>query len=142
MVRHGSLRRRDEGPELNDCSGERARRFVRRRLRFRPRSHVALSTTKSVFHSLREIGPLRIVGDARACRPCCALARTASSSTRATEPRHVHVERDDAVAKFWLEPVRLERSSGFGSAELRRIRRLVLANRDTILRAWYAYFTD
>lgn len=59
-----------------------------------------------------------------------------------TEPRHVHVERDDAVAKFWLEPVRLQRNSGFGSAELRRLRRLVLANRETILRAWNAYFTN
>lgn len=26
------------------------------------------------------------------------------------EPPHVHVERDEKVAKFWLRPVRLERS--------------------------------
>jgi hypothetical protein len=31
------------------------------------------------------------------------------------EPEHVHVERDDRVAKFWLDPVRLQRSGGFGS---------------------------
>ena len=29
------------------------------------------------------------------------------------EPPHVHVERDDRVATFWLDPVRLERSGGF-----------------------------
>jgi hypothetical protein len=27
------------------------------------------------------------------------------------EPPHVHVERDDCEAKFWLDPVRLERKS-------------------------------
>ena len=58
------------------------------------------------------------------------------------EPPHVHVERDDAVAKFWLEPVRLQQSTGFHRIELQRIHRLVLANRDTILRCWNAYFAS
>ena len=58
------------------------------------------------------------------------------------EPRHVHVERDDAVAKFWLEPIRLQESTGFRRAELRRMERLVLANRGAILSAWDAYFTS
>ncbi len=29
------------------------------------------------------------------------------------EPAHIHVERDDQTAKFWLQPVRVERSRGF-----------------------------
>ena len=29
------------------------------------------------------------------------------------EPEHIHVERDDNIAKFWLDPVRLEASGGF-----------------------------
>lgn len=29
------------------------------------------------------------------------------------EPPHIHVERDENHAKFWLDPVRLEESSGF-----------------------------
>jgi hypothetical protein len=37
------------------------------------------------------------------------------------EPPHVHVERDDCEAKFWLDPVRLQRSFGFSASELRRI---------------------
>lgn len=37
------------------------------------------------------------------------------------EPAHVHVERDDSVAKFRLMPARLSRSGGFGRAELREI---------------------
>ena len=37
------------------------------------------------------------------------------------EPVHVHVERDDNVAKFWVEPVRLQRSGGFRRSEISRI---------------------
>ncbi|MGV8711136.1 MAG: DUF4160 domain-containing protein [Nitrosomonas sp.] len=29
------------------------------------------------------------------------------------EPLHIHVEREDRIAKFWLEPVRLQSSGGF-----------------------------
>ena len=29
------------------------------------------------------------------------------------EPMHVHVERDDATCKFWLEPIALARNYGF-----------------------------
>jgi len=29
------------------------------------------------------------------------------------EPAHVHVESGDKVAKFWLDPVRLQSSGGF-----------------------------
>ncbi len=35
------------------------------------------------------------------------------------EPAHIHVERDDSVAKFWLDPVRLERSGGFGRGRIK-----------------------
>jgi len=44
---------------------------------------------------------------------------------------HIHVERDEKVAKYWLDPVRLQMSGGFGSAELRRIQRVVENNRET-----------
>ena len=37
------------------------------------------------------------------------------------EPPHVHVERDAGKAKFWLEPVFLQSSSGFPRAELNAI---------------------
>ena len=35
------------------------------------------------------------------------------------------IERDDKVAKFWLRPVRLERSGGFSRREINRIQKLV-----------------
>jgi len=58
------------------------------------------------------------------------------------EPLHVHVERDDNVAKFWLDPVRLQRSGGFRRAEIRRIQRLGERNRERLLRSWNDYFND
>ena len=44
---------------------------------------------------------------------------------RLREPSHVHVQRDHSIAKFWLAPVRLEKTGGFNPAELRAIMRLV-----------------
>src|SRR3954447_25337166 len=38
------------------------------------------------------------------------------------ESPHVHVERDDCEAKFWLDPVRLERSRGFARRGITDIR--------------------
>lgn len=58
------------------------------------------------------------------------------------EPAHVHIERDANVAKFWLDPVRLVSSSGFRSAEIRRIQRLVDEHREELLRSWNEFFND
>jgi hypothetical protein len=52
------------------------------------------------------------------------------------------VEREACQAKFWLEPVRLERSRGFGRTELRRIESLVAEKAAFLLRAWHEYFGD
>lgn len=41
------------------------------------------------------------------------------------EPEHVHIERADNVAKFWLDPVSLARSGGFDRRELRAIQRVI-----------------
>ena len=56
------------------------------------------------------------------------------------EPEHVHVERDENVAKFWLDPIRLERSGGFGRSELRRIHQIVEEHQSSLLEAWHGYF--
>ena len=56
------------------------------------------------------------------------------------EPPHVHVDRDDQSAKFWLDPVALARNLGFGPAELLRVHRLVVENRNSLLEKWYEYF--
>ena len=61
-------------------------------------------------------------------------------SNEVGEPVHVHVERDGDVAKFWLDPVRLQRSGGFRRPEIVRISRLVEEHRELILEAWNEYF--
>jgi hypothetical protein len=52
------------------------------------------------------------------------------------EPPHVHVDRDNASCKMWLNPVALASSLGFKAAELRDIERLVSANRAMLVQAW------
>ena len=56
------------------------------------------------------------------------------------EPPHVHVDRDEMSAKFWLRPVRLARNLGFSARELRRAEALILANEQLLLEAWNGYF--
>jgi hypothetical protein len=55
------------------------------------------------------------------------------------EPPHVHVDRDDRTAKFWIAPVGLARNLGFTAPELTRIERLVRDNQDSLLRAWNGF---
>ena len=58
------------------------------------------------------------------------------------EPPHVHAERDDNEAKFWLRPVKLERSKGFTRQELRRVESLIRERAEAMLRSWNEYFED
>lgn len=56
------------------------------------------------------------------------------------EPVHVHVERDVCDAKFWLDPVRLGRSQGFASRELRIIEAIVVENQLLLTEKWHEFF--
>ena len=61
-------------------------------------------------------------------------------SAEGNEPPHVHVRRDRATAKFWLAPVRIERSRRFSDHELRVIQKLVEENEEAIMEAWNEHF--
>ena len=56
------------------------------------------------------------------------------------EPPHVHVERDDRIVKFWLDPVRLQSSGGFSRVELARTEGRVSDHRVALMEAWHEYF--
>lgn len=56
------------------------------------------------------------------------------------EPPHVHVDRDNLSAKFWLNPVGLARNLGFNARELRQLERLVASNQAMLMEAWNGYF--
>jgi hypothetical protein len=61
-------------------------------------------------------------------------------SAEGVEPPHVHVRRDRATAKFWLDPVRLARSRRFNDHELHALHKLVEENRERFLEAWNEHF--
>ncbi len=56
------------------------------------------------------------------------------------EPPHIHVKRDQDLAKFWLTPVSLASNRYFPLHELTRIRILVQENRELLLKGWNDYF--
>jgi hypothetical protein len=56
------------------------------------------------------------------------------------EPAHVHVDRDELTAKFWLAPVALSYNLGFAAVELTRIQRLLKDNETGLLEKWHARF--
>jgi len=56
------------------------------------------------------------------------------------EPPHIHVDRDNRSAKFWLQPVALARNVGFNAQELNEIQRIVREEQSTLWEAWHGYF--
>ena len=52
------------------------------------------------------------------------------------EPKHVHVQRERRVCKYWMEPVALASNHGFSAIELNTVRQLLRDNSDKILEAW------
>jgi len=56
------------------------------------------------------------------------------------EPPHVHIDRDDQSAKFWLRPVGLAYNLGFSPRELRKIEAIITDNQRQLLEAWHGYF--
>lgn len=56
------------------------------------------------------------------------------------EPPHVHIDRDEQSAKFWLDPVALARNLGFNAQELRKIERMIREHKEKLLEAWDGYF--
>ncbi|MYD36951.1 MAG: DUF4160 domain-containing protein [Dehalococcoidia bacterium] len=56
------------------------------------------------------------------------------------EPPHVHVERDNLEAKFWLSPISLQSAGGFRPVEVNRIRRIIEQRVEDFLGEWHDRF--
>jgi hypothetical protein len=57
------------------------------------------------------------------------------------EPVHIHVQKDNVEAKFWLIPeVRVAYNDGYNARKLRELLEIVEHNRDRIERAWNEFF--
>lgn len=62
-------------------------------------------------------------------------------SNERQEPAHIHVERAEAYAKFWLAPVRLAGSHGFRSGDLAELGRLVVEHAALFQERWDEFFS-
>lgn len=58
-------------------------------------------------------------------------------SNESGEPAHIHVDRDNLSAKFWLQPLRLARNFGYPAHELRRIHTIVESRHKQLLEVWH-----
>ena len=56
------------------------------------------------------------------------------------EPPHVHVERENFAAKFWIDPIRLARSYGFSPNEINRIEALIIEHQHKLQASWNEFF--
>lgn len=56
------------------------------------------------------------------------------------EPPHVHVDREDQSAKFWLSQVALARNLGFSPRELRAIEQMIQEHEQELMEAWHVHF--
>ena len=64
-----------------------------------------------------------------------------SQENRASfEAPHIHVSSRAGRAVFWLEPVSLRINRGYTPREVERLRRIVIANRELLLRSWDEFF--
>ncbi|HWB00939.1 MAG TPA: DUF4160 domain-containing protein [Pirellulales bacterium] len=61
-------------------------------------------------------------------------------SHESDEPPHVHVDRDQCTAKFWLQPISVAVNHGFAGVELRRIRRIATEHQSALLESWDGHF--
>jgi hypothetical protein len=61
-------------------------------------------------------------------------------SNERQEPAHIHVERGECHAKFWLAGAALSGSQGFRSAELTELRQLVETHRPLFQERWNEFF--
>lgn len=55
------------------------------------------------------------------------------------EPSHIHVEKAEASAKLWLEPVEDEYFYGFKPKEIKEIREIVNENAELLITKWNEY---
>ena len=58
------------------------------------------------------------------------------------EPAHIHIQRGNMLAKFWLKPLALASSTRFSPKELHKLQQLVDEKKETFLEAWNEHFSS
>lgn len=54
---------------------------------------------------------------------------------------HIHVEKAEKYAKFWLEPIALAVNRKFNSSELKKIEEIIENRKNEIEVKWNEYFS-
>ncbi len=62
-------------------------------------------------------------------------------SNEGNEPVHIHIEKAERYAKFWLEPLCVVINYGFTGKELREISEIIEKNEIIIREKWNEYFS-
>ena len=57
-------------------------------------------------------------------------------------PKHIHIEKDNKIAKFNLEPLKLIKSRKFNASEIKEIRKLVENNTELFKQKWNEHFNN
>lgn len=63
-------------------------------------------------------------------------------SNEGDEPPHIHIQKDNMLAKFWLTPVALASSTRFSAFELRYLQKLVNDYKPLFEEAWHEHFSQ
>ena len=56
------------------------------------------------------------------------------------EPIHVHVEKDNCIAKYNVEPLEQVNCKGFKKQEIKEIEDIVAEKKDVIIKIWNSIF--
>lgn len=59
-----------------------------------------------------------------------------------SELTHVHVDKGDGTAKFWLNPLRLAWTEDLKAGEVRQIMKIAEQQQNKLLEAWNEFFTS
>ncbi|MBF0588308.1 MAG: DUF4160 domain-containing protein [Magnetococcales bacterium] len=62
-------------------------------------------------------------------------------SNEGQEPVHIHVEKAEGYAKFWIKPVSLARTRGFKARQLAELHKLVEEHKGTFEERWNEFFS-
>jgi hypothetical protein len=61
-------------------------------------------------------------------------------SNENNEPIHIHIEKGDATAKIWLQPIEIENNYGFSNREMNQILKIITENQLNFIQFWHDYF--
>ena len=56
------------------------------------------------------------------------------------EPPHIHIDKDNKSAKFWLNPINLAVNYGFNQKEINEIEKILKSSQKLMLDKWREFF--